>query len=120
MGKAIQGLIDNNVKREEIVLSTKIWISDLKLAPNTFGLPRKHILEGLKNSLKRLNQSYVDIVFAHRFDHEIPLEETCRAFDWVINQGWAHYWGTSEWKAAQIFEAYMICEKYGLIKPIAD
>jgi len=67
---------------------------------NDVGLSRKHILEGMKNCLKRLDHTYVDIVFAHRFDTETPLEETVRAFDWVVKQGLAHYWGTSEWTAA--------------------
>lgn len=52
---------------------------------------------GLRKSLKRLDTPYVDIVFAHRYDNSTPLEETCRAFDWVIRHGLSHYWGTSEW-----------------------
>jgi len=46
------------------------------------------------------------------------MEETCRAFDWVIRKGWAFYWGTSEWNPEDIAEAHMICEKYGLVKPV--
>lgn len=57
------------------------------------------IIIGLSNSLKRLDLTYVDIVFAHRYDPQTPLEEVCRAFDWVVRHGWAHYWGTSEWTA---------------------
>lgn len=49
--------------------------------------------------MKRLDVQYVDIVYAHRFDPYTPLEEVCRAFDWVVRNGLAHYWGTSEWAA---------------------
>jgi len=54
----------------------------------------------MNNSLKRLQLDYVDVVFAHRPDYlYTPLEETLRAFDWLINNGKALYWGTSEWPA---------------------
>lgn len=48
------------------------------------------------------------------------MEETCRALDWLVKKGYIHYWGTSEWEAEDIAAAHMICEKYGLIKPIAE
>lgn len=48
------------------------------------------------------------------------MEEICRAYDWIIRKGWAFYWGTSEWKAADIAEAHMICDKYNLVKPIVE
>lgn len=83
------------------MISTKIfWESIGATGKNAIGLSRKHILEGIKNSLKRLELDYVDVIFAHRFDHETPLEETCRAMDYAINQGFMLYWGTSEWTAA--------------------
>ena len=75
-----------NVKREEIVVSTKVFFgTKIPAHINGSGLSRKHIIEGLKNSLKRLQLDYVDIVFAHRADAETPLEETVRAFSWVID-----------------------------------
>jgi len=83
-------------------------------------LSRKHIIEGLRNSLKRLQLDYVDVVYCHRYDRYTPLEETCRAMDWVINQGLAHYWGTSQWSASQIMEAYKICDKLNLIPPVVE
>ena len=84
LGKAFKELA---IKREEIVVSTKIFFFWDKegINVNDSGLSRKHIIEGLKNSLKRLQLNYVDIVFAHRPDNETPLEETCRAFSWVID-----------------------------------
>ncbi len=114
-GKAIKAL---NIPREKIVVSTKLFkIGD---DPNDGFLSRKHICEGIKNSLKRLQLEYVDVVFCHRYDCVTPLEETCKAMNWVIDQGYADYWGTSEWTASQIMEAYSICDKLGLIRPIVE
>lgn len=64
---------------------------------NNHGLSRKHIIEGLTASLERLDLKYVDIVYAHRPDRLTPMEEIVRAFNYVIEQGMAFYWGTSEW-----------------------
>lgn len=90
-----------NVPREELVISTKLFFRGLlkKPVPNCNGLSRKHLIEGLTNSLKRLNLEYVDIVFAHRFDSEVPMEEICRGFNHLIEKGLAFYWGTSMWTA---------------------
>lgn len=90
------------------MLTTKIFFGDsTNPFPNSRFLSRKHIIEGnhdsfilgLKNSLNRLQTTYVDVVYAHRFDEHTPMEEICRAFDWTIRHGYAHYWGTSEWSA---------------------
>jgi voltage-dependent potassium channel beta subunit len=114
-GKVIKEL---NIPREKIVVSTKIFsIGD---DPNDSFLSRKHIREGLRNSLKRLQLDYVDIVFCHRYDMHTPLEETCRAMNWVIEHGYAFYWGTSEWTASQIMEAYGICDRLGLKRPVVE
>jgi len=107
-----------NVPREKIIISTKMF--KVGMGVNDGFLSRKHITEGLTNSLKRLQLDYVDVVFAHRYDLYTPLEEVCRAFDHVINKGLAFYWGTSEWGPSQIMEAFLICEKYGLVKPIVE
>ena len=72
---------------------------------NNHGLSRKHIIEGLEASLERLQLPYVDIVYAHRPDRLTPMEETVRAFNWLIDNGKAFYWGTSEWSADEIAEA---------------
>ena len=82
------------------------------------GLSRKHIIEGIKKSLNNLHYEYVDVVFCHRYDDTVPMEEICRSFDWIIRKGLAFYWGTSEWTQDQIAEANYICGKYGLIKPV--
>lgn len=102
-------------KRSDLVVSTKIfWGGD---GPNNSGLSRKHILEGTDAALQRLQLEYVDLIFAHRPDIQTPIEETVRAFNHVINQGKALYWGTSEWSAAQIMEAYAIARREHLIPP---
>lgn len=103
-----------------MVISTKLFWGTSEQIPNRRGLSRKHIIEGTKNSLKRLGFDYVDVLFCHRPDPETPMEETCRAFDWVIRKGLAFYWGTSEWNEYEIAEAHMICDKYGLIKPVVE
>jgi voltage-dependent potassium channel beta subunit len=115
LGKALKKL---NVPRETLVISTKIF--KVGMGVNDGLLSRKHIIEGLRNSLKRLQLDYVDVVFCHRPDPNTPLEETCRAMDWLINQGMAFYWGTSEWSGSQIMDAYAVCDRLNLIKPICE
>eukprot|EP00826_Nyctotherus_ovalis_P012220 TRINITY_DN1320_c0_g1_i14.p1 TRINITY_DN1320_c0_g1~~TRINITY_DN1320_c0_g1_i14.p1 ORF type:complete len:362 (-),score=75.39 TRINITY_DN1320_c0_g1_i14:158-1243(-) len=104
--------------RKDYVLSTKVFRIGSK--PNDEMLSRKHIIEGVTASLKRLQLDYADIVFAHRYDYETPIEETCRAFNWLIEHGKAFYWGTSEWSAEQIMEAFDCCNRLGLAKPVVD
>lgn len=104
--------------RKDYVISTKI----LRCGPgvNDSFLSRKHVIEGFTASLERLQLDYADLAFAHRYDAETPIEEVCRAFNWLIDHGKAFYWATSEWSPQQIMEANECCEKHGLIKPIAD
>jgi len=63
---------------------------------------------------------YVDVVFCHRYDEETPLEEVCRAFHTVIEEGKAFYWGTSEWSSTQIARAIEICQKLNLHRPVVE
>ncbi|POI25258.1 hypothetical protein CIB84_010992 [Bambusicola thoracicus] len=84
------------------------------------GLSRKHIIEGLKASLERLQLDYVDVVFANRPDPNTPMEETVRAMTHVINQGMAMYWGTSRWSSMEIMEAYSVARQFNLIPPICE
>ena len=115
LGKAFKSL---NVPREKIVVTTKIFkIWD---DPNDVFLSRKHIIEAIKNSLNRLQLEYVDIVYCHRYDMRTPMKEVCEAMHWCIEKGYALYWGTSEWTACQIMQAYDICEELGLIKPVVE
>ncbi|KIW04815.1 uncharacterized protein PV09_04000 [Verruconis gallopava] len=118
MGRALKEL---DWPRDEYVLSTKIFFGTGRKEPNTRGLSKKHIVEGLKSSLERLQQPYVDIVLAHRPDVGTPMKEIVEGFTQVIrNLNLAYYWGTSEWSATQILEAIDIAERYNLIAPIAD
>jgi len=102
-------------KRSDLIISTKIfWGGE---GPNDRGLSRKHIMEGIHASLKRLQMDYVDLIFCHRPDKHTPIEETVWAMNQVINQGKAFYWGTSEWSAQQIMEAYSVARREHLIPP---
>ena len=96
MGRALKG-----VRRDSIEIFTKVyWPTGPN--PNNRGLSRKHIIESLNASLQRLGTDHVDLLQAHRFDYEAPLEETLRAFDDLVRQGKVHYIGVSEWTAEQI------------------
>ena len=105
-------------KRSDLVLSTKLfWGGRNK---NSTGLSRKHIIEGARASLARLQTDYVDLIFCHRPDIHTPVEETVRAMNFLIDQGLAFYWGTSEWSAAQIMEAVAIARQHHLIPPLME
>jgi voltage-dependent potassium channel beta subunit len=102
--------------RNTLVIATKVYwpMSD---DINDRGLSRKHIMESIEKSLRRLDTDYVDIYFCHRHDEDTPVEETVRTMHDLITQGKILYWGTSEWTGAQISEALAVCERYGLQKP---
>ncbi|RXW23071.1 hypothetical protein EST38_g2772 [Candolleomyces aberdarensis] len=116
MGRVIREL---NLPRHELVITTKLFWGQGK-SPNAGGLSRKHIIEGTQASLKRMGLDYVDVIFAHRPDVTVPMEEIVRAFNYVIEKGWAFYWATSEWSAQQLEEAHHIASKLNLIAPIAE
>ena len=110
MGQAIK-----DFRREDLVISTKIfWGGN---GPNDTGLSRKHLLEGTYHSLRRLQVDYVDLLFCHRPDADTPIEETVLAMDYLVRNGYALYWGTSEWGAAEIESAYNIAQQLGCIQP---
>jgi aryl-alcohol dehydrogenase-like predicted oxidoreductase len=96
LGKALTG-----ARREGIELFTKVYWPTGP-GPNDRGLSRKHIMESINGSLKRLGTDYVDLYQAHRFDYETPLEETMVALADVVRSGKALYIGVSEWTAKQI------------------
>lgn len=105
-------------KRSDLVISTKIFWGGK--GPNDGGLSYKHILEGTNASLKRLLTDYVDLVFCHRPDLQTPIEETVWAMAHLIIQGKALYWGTSEWSAERIRQAYDIARREHLIPPTME
>jgi len=112
-------IMELKFRRSDIIVTTKIFFGTRK-GPNDTGLSRKHIIEGTKESLQRLKLDYVDIIFAHRPDPTVPIEETVRAFNFVIEKGWAFYWATSEWSAVQIEEAHHVATRLNLIPPAVD
>ncbi|KAF1785868.1 hypothetical protein JG687_00017501 [Phytophthora cactorum] len=125
MGAAIKmGIKDGTWKREDLVLTTKLGLGTKGFhggsGPNDQGLTRKHIVEGLKASLKRMDLDYVDVLFCIRPDQYTPLEETVRAMNYIIERGWAFYWGTSQWPASRIMEACEIADRLGLIRPVVE
>ncbi|XP_068785487.1 voltage-gated potassium channel subunit beta-3 [Struthio camelus] len=84
------------------------------------GLSRKHVVEGLQGSLRRLQLDYVDVVFAGRPQGPAPMEELVRAMTDVINQGLALYWGTARWSAAEIMEAFAVARQCNLVAPVCQ
>ncbi|HAM44134.1 MAG TPA: aldo/keto reductase [Propionibacteriaceae bacterium] len=108
LGKALKGQ-----RRESLEIFTKVYWPTGPMGPNDCGLSRKHIMESINGSLKRLKTDYVDLYQAHRYDHETPLEETMQAFADVVRQGKALYIGVSEWDAAQIREAHKLASQLG-------
>ena len=113
-----QALKELNVPREKIDVSIKIYKNGMD--PNDGGEGRKHIIEGTKKSLQNLQLDYADIVFCHRYDKNTPIEESCRAMNYLIEQGLTFYWATSEWTPNQIEMAFNICKERNLIPPICD
>ncbi|HSR66656.1 MAG TPA: aldo/keto reductase [Acidobacteriota bacterium] len=105
-------------KRSDLVVSTKIFWGGK--GPNDKGLSRKHIIEGTLDALERLQMDYVDLVFCHRPDLETPVEETVRAMSHLVESGLAYYWGTSEWSAERIREAYEVARRLHLIPPTME
>jgi len=115
MGKVIQKA---GWKRSDLVLSTKIfWGGE---GPNESGLSYKHIMEGTRAALDRMQTDYVDLIYCHRPDKHTPIEETVRAMNQVIREGKAFYWGTSEWTAEQIREAWHIARREKLQPPTME
>jgi voltage-dependent potassium channel beta subunit len=106
LGKALKG-----ERREGLEIFTKVYWPTGPGMHNDHGLSRKHIMESINGSLKRLQTDYVDLYQAHRFDYETPLEETMEAFADVVRQGKAHYIGVSEWTADEIRRGYELARE---------
>ncbi len=102
--------------RHTLVLSSKLFVP-MSDDVNDRGLSRKHIMESIDRSLRRIGMDYLDIYFCHRYDPETPLEETVRAMDDLVHQGKILYWGTSEWSREQLNDALELCAKHGYYRP---
>ena len=117
MGTALKKL---GWRRGSYLVSSKIYwgLHDGVNESNT--LNRKRLIEGINGSLDRFQLDYVDLLYCHRADKNTPIEETVWAMHNIIEWGKAMYWGTSEWKAAEIVEAIAIAEKHHLHKPVVE
>jgi voltage-dependent potassium channel beta subunit len=114
LGYALRGL-----PRPYAVIATKCFFP-MSQTPNDRGLSRKHIVESVEGSLRRLGTDYVDLLQCHRADPATPLEETVCAFEDLVRQGKILYWGVSEWSAGAIAEACAIAERRHAYRPISS
>ena len=108
LGDALKGQ-----RRESLEIFTKVYWPTGPGGPNDTGLSRKHVMESINGSLKRLGTDYVDLYQAHRYDTETPLEETMQAFADIVRQGKALYIGVSEWTADQIRAGHALAKDLG-------
>ena len=115
MGAALKQL---GWSRDSYCVSSKVFWGGQK--PTQMGLSRKHVTEACHAALKRLNVDYLDLYFCHRPDPHTPIEETVRAMSDLIAQGKVLYWGTSEWSAPQITEAYQVARELHLTPPTME
>ncbi|MCA0252324.1 MAG: aldo/keto reductase family protein [Actinobacteria bacterium] len=109
LGEALKGQ-----RRESLEIFTKVYWPTGPKGPNDVGLSRKHIMESINGSLRRLQTDYVDLYQAHRYDHETPLEETMQAFADLVRQGKVLYIGVSEWTAEQISRGHALARQLGI------
>jgi len=111
--------IIKDLKRTDLVISSKVFWPTGD-GPNDRGLSRKHIMESIHRSLKRLGTDYLDLYFCHRYDPDVPVEEVVRAMDDLVHQGKILYWGTSEWRGGQIAHAAGLARQWGLYPPAVE
>ncbi|MGP9693363.1 aldo/keto reductase family protein [Brachybacterium sp. AOP25-B2-12] len=109
LGEALKGQ-----RRESLEIFTKVYFPTGPKGHNDTGLSRKHILESIDGSLRRLQTDHLDLYQAHRYDNETPLEETIQAFADVVRQGKALYIGVSEWNADQIRAGQHLARELGV------
>lgn len=102
--------------RSDLVISSKVYWP-MSENVNDRGLSRKHIMESVERSLKRLGTDYLDIYFCHRYDTETALEETVRAMSDLVRQGKVLYWGTSVWSAANLEDVAGTAQRYNGFMP---
>ncbi|MGV8920812.1 MAG: aldo/keto reductase [Pseudomonas sp.] len=105
-------------RRNDWVVATKVGYGPPRGAPNTSGLSRKHIFNGIEASLNRLGTDYIDIYYLHREDHDTPLEVTVSAIGDLIRQGKIRHWGLSNYRGWRIAEIVKVAERLGVDKPV--
>jgi voltage-dependent potassium channel beta subunit len=108
-------------RRDSYIVSSKVmWGSVENAKPTQQGLSRKHVVEACHQAMERLQVDYLDLYFCHRPDPNVPMEELVRTMTDLIQQGKVFYWGTSEWSAQQLMEAYAVARQYNLIPPTME
>ncbi len=118
MGQALKSI---NEPRDSYCVSSKVFFSSSpNPKPTQLGLSKKHITEACHQAMKRLQVDYLDLYFCHRADPDTPIGETVWAMHNLITQGKVLYWGTSEWTAEEITEAYEFAEKNHLTPPTME
>ena len=118
MGQALQSI---NEPRDSYCVSSKVFFSSSpNPKPTQLGLSKKHVTEACHQAMKRLQVDYLDLYFCHRADPDTPIGETVWAMHNLITQGKVLYWGTSEWTAEEITEAYEFAEKNHLTPPTME
>lgn len=115
MGEALTKL---NWSRDSYVVSSKVFWGGSK--PTQRGLSRKHVFDACHAALKRLQVDYLDLYFCHRPDIDTPIEETVRAMHDLVQQGKILYWGTSEWSAQQLTEAWAVARELHITPPTME
>lgn len=106
--------------RDTFIVSSKAFFGAGGKLPNQTGLSRKHLFEACHAALNRLQVDYLDLFYCHRPDPETPIEETVFAMNDLIRQGKVLYWGTSEWSAQEIMQAFAIAKENHLIGPTME
>jgi aryl-alcohol dehydrogenase-like predicted oxidoreductase len=112
-GQALKNL---QVPRENVVVATKVFGETGTKSVNSRGMSRRHIMEAVKSSLKRLQLDYIDLYQVHGFDPATPIEEAVYALDVLVQQGHVRYVGVSNWAAWQVVKAMGIGERQGLAR----
>ncbi len=116
--EVVVGRVLRELRREDLVISSKVFWGGP--GPNDVGLGRKHVVEACNAALRRLQVDYLDLYFCHRHDPETPVEEVVRTMNLLIQQGKVLYWGTSEWTAEQLDEAWAVADRLGLEGPAME
>ena len=118
MGQALKSI---NEPRDSYCVSSKVFFSSTSNPkPTQLGLSKKHVTEACHQAMKRLQVDYLDLYFCHRADPDTPIGETVWAMHNLITRGKVLYWGTSEWTAEEITEAYKFAEKNHLTPPTME
>lgn len=108
-------------RRDSYIVSSKVLGGAVdNPGPTQRGLSRKHLFDACHQAMDRLNVDYLDLYFCHRPDPEVPIEEVVRGMTDLIRQGKVMYWGTSEWSAQELMQAYSVAREYGLVPPTME